>query len=142
MIRLHWRPLIPGEHDPERLWGILLGVAGVLAIAWLRLGLPTPLCPLHAVTGIPCPTCGVTRGVRCLLHGEWVAAFLWNPLLMGILLGTLLYFCYAAVVVILSLPRLRWEPLTKGTTACARGAAIVLVTGDWLYLIARERFLC
>ena len=141
MIRFHWRPLIPGETDPERLWGILLGATGVLVASWLWLGLPTPACPLHAITGIPCPTCGATRGVRCLIHGDWGDALRWNPLLMMGLLGTLLYTLYAGVVVVGRLPRVRWEPLSPRSIRAVRMAVIGLIAGDWLYLVLRERLL-
>ena len=109
--------------------------------SWLRLGLPTPPCPLHAITGIPCPTCGATRGVRCLIHGDWGDAFLWNPLLMMGLLGAVLYTFYAGVVVLGRLPRLRWESLPRRSIRAVRIAAIGLVAGDWLYLVLRERLL-
>ncbi|MEO9236781.1 MAG: DUF2752 domain-containing protein [Jatrophihabitantaceae bacterium] len=29
-----------------------------------------PLCPLHAMTGLWCPLCGVTRASHALLHGQ------------------------------------------------------------------------
>ena len=32
------------------------------------------LCPLHRVTGRPCPTCGMTRSVVAAAHGELRAA--------------------------------------------------------------------
>ena len=37
------------------------------------------LCPLHRATGLPCPGCGVTRGLMSLSHGEWSEALGANP---------------------------------------------------------------
>ncbi len=41
-----------------------------------------PGCPFRALTGFTCPGCGSTRGLHCLLHGDAVAAFEFNPLLI------------------------------------------------------------
>lgn len=47
--------------------------------------LRVPLCPLHALTGLWCPTCGVTRAAHQLLHGHVAAALRFNPLLVVLL---------------------------------------------------------
>jgi uncharacterized protein DUF2752 len=41
-----------------------------------------PGCPFRALTGFTCPGCGSTRGLHCLLHGDVVGAFQFNPLLI------------------------------------------------------------
>jgi hypothetical protein len=56
--------------------------AGMLAVATVRPWLPTtigPPCPLRTVTGVPCPFCGMTRGVTALVHGQLSNAFWFNP---------------------------------------------------------------
>jgi hypothetical protein len=40
-----------------------------------------PGCPFRSLTGFACPGCGSSRGLHCLLHGDVVAAFEFNPLL-------------------------------------------------------------
>lgn len=37
-------------------------------------------CPVKAVTGIPCPSCGSTRSVISILHSNFTDALLLNPL--------------------------------------------------------------
>lgn len=37
------------------------------------------LCPLHRLTGLPCPGCGVSRGLMFLSHGDWSEALGANP---------------------------------------------------------------
>ena len=70
--------------------------AGMLAVA--ALSPPIPMgsvpyrCPLRAATGIPCPFCGMTRGVIEVVHGHLVDAFLFNPgalLLVALAIGLL-----------------------------------------------------
>jgi hypothetical protein len=136
-VKIQRRPIIPGSRDPELIWGSILLLAALLATAWLFSGIATPRCLLHAATGIPCPTCGMTRATWHLLHGEIGRAFLLNPLMTGALLGAALYVCYAAVVVIGRLPRLRLEALTKTEANLVRIAAIGLLAANWLYLIGR-----
>ncbi|HKA92485.1 MAG TPA: DUF2752 domain-containing protein [Acidimicrobiia bacterium] len=56
--------------------------AGMFAVAAVRPWLPAtlgPPCPLRTVTGVPCPFCGMTRGVTALVHGQVSAAFSYNP---------------------------------------------------------------
>lgn len=54
-------------------------------------GLGVDLCPLHAATGLPCPGCGVTRGVSALAQGDLSYALGANPfvLLVWPVLGVL-----------------------------------------------------
>ena len=61
-----------------------------------------PACPFRAITGFTCPGCGSTRGLHRLLHGDVVAAFEFNPLM------------------VLSLPFLLYA-LVRYTTAAVRG---------------------
>jgi hypothetical protein len=42
------------------------GLAVILLVGWLAL----PECPLLAMTGVPCPTCGATRTMTHLLQGN------------------------------------------------------------------------
>jgi hypothetical protein len=51
---------------------------------------PVPPCPLRALTGIPCPLCGSTRGVIAAVHGDLERALTLNPASIGALLLALL----------------------------------------------------
>jgi len=56
--------------------------AAMLGVAAVRPLIPfefVPPCPLRTITGIPCPMCGMTRGVTALVHGDFARAFLMNP---------------------------------------------------------------
>jgi hypothetical protein len=67
---------------------ITRGLAPVLLLfgfgALLVAGLPWP-CPFLAITGLPCPTCGITRAARLALHGDFAGAFRMHPLFAPIL---------------------------------------------------------
>ena len=44
-----------------------------------------PVCEFHRLTGWNCPSCGVTRGLYALLHGELLTATRDNALMMAAL---------------------------------------------------------
>ena len=48
---------------------ILAGVGALYALETQTLGLFVP-CPLHLLTGLKCPACGITTAILALLHGD------------------------------------------------------------------------
>lgn len=63
----------------------LLAAAGLAYAAFTAVtgvGLP---CPFHAVTGLWCPGCGVSRMCLALLRLDFAEAWSWNPGLMLLL---------------------------------------------------------
>ena len=63
--------------------GILTVTAGAFVVGYFN---PTtagffPVCPLHAMTGLNCPGCGLTRGFHAFLNGDVLGALRFNALL-------------------------------------------------------------
>lgn len=63
--------------------GILAATTGAFVIGYFN---PTiagffPVCPLHAVTGLNCPGCGLTRGFHVLFYGDVLGALHFNAFL-------------------------------------------------------------
>ncbi|MDQ6786420.1 MAG: DUF2752 domain-containing protein [Acidobacteriota bacterium] len=63
--------------------GILAAAAGAFVVVYFN---PVtagffPVCPLHALTGLNCPGCGLTRGFHALFHGDVLGALHFNALL-------------------------------------------------------------
>ncbi|MEQ1859308.1 MAG: DUF2752 domain-containing protein [Chthoniobacteraceae bacterium] len=134
---MKWRRLHPGELDHELLWLIVSVGTALVALLWLRFGMPMPPCVWHELTGVPCIGCGSTRCVRLLVQGAWGAAFAMNPLTFTALAGVVIYDLYAAAVLLLRLPRLRpgkWPAWLGWTTRIAIAIALV---ANWAWLIAR-----
>jgi hypothetical protein len=134
--RLMWRPLAPGEVDHERVWTYVFLIGAGLALAvpeTVRLSL---ICPLKALVGVPCLTCGSNRALSAMLQLEPLRALAWNPLVCVIGAAWAVYATYATIVVVARLPRLRLRSM--GDLGRLRwlgiGLAIVAVTGNWLYL--------
>ncbi len=72
-------------------------------------------CPIRAVFGIPCPGCGMTRALTCLLHGDLQASFYYHPILIptGI----------AAIIVLYAL--VRQQEKLMGITLLIWAAAMI-----------------
>lgn len=56
-----------------------VAAAVVLAVALLVLSFGWR-CPFQLVTGVPCPTCGITRATRLALQGDFTGATHLHPL--------------------------------------------------------------
>lgn len=74
----------------KRLFKVLVwagaALAAVLAYAALARGLGYGIpCVFHALTGLLCPGCGVTRMGTCLLQGDILGAFFQNPVVFVLL---------------------------------------------------------
>ena len=140
-MRLLWRGRTAGETDHELIWlGVSVATFGGAA-ARLALGLPWPRCPFFAVTGWPCLTCGATRSALAFLHGDFLSAWKWNPLVALALCGVIAFDLYAAIVLAGRLPRLRMVDWTSAEKNAVRIAAISLLALNWIYLLAHhDRF--
>lgn len=63
-------------------WLLLLGLSAMFCVSllWRPSDNGIILCPFRALTGYPCPGCGMTRAFSALAHGEPVRAVIYNPL--------------------------------------------------------------
>jgi len=76
-------------------WGRALGLSALCfvllasraASSWIAHG--PVVCSLRAVTGFPCPGCGLTRAFAALAHGDVGAAFALNAASVPLFLATL-----------------------------------------------------
>ncbi|WP_448574269.1 DUF2752 domain-containing protein [Trichothermofontia sp.] len=92
--RLSSQTLSPG--DRQQRWGALaLMLAPLMGAPLYNQGLRLPglVCPLRHWTGIPCPTCGLTRSLMAVVRGDWnqaITEHLFGPVLFIVLvLGVL-----------------------------------------------------
>jgi hypothetical protein len=56
--------------------GLVSGDENGVAFAGRRLDW---VCAFRSQTGLPCPTCGMTRSLALALHGEWLRAWHMSP---------------------------------------------------------------
>ncbi len=93
-----------------------------------------PDCAFKGLTGIPCLTCGATRSVVHLSHGEFLSAFVMNPLTTLCLISAVLYFFYSLVSAAFNLPRISIL-LTDNERKVIRAGVAVFLLAQWVYLI-------
>lgn len=117
------------------LWAVLI------VLMWLSLGgaavwlsshfdLAVTLCLFKRITGLPCLTCGFTRGALCLLRGRPDQTWLYNPLLFSVL--ALLIAAAGMRIFFGRGVRIR---LTDTERAIAWLLAAVLFAVNWIYII-------
>ena len=81
---------------------------------------PPFVCPLRALTGVPCPLCGMTTSVESTLHGDIGAALAANP-------AGVVAVAAALAVQFVRAPRV----------ALPRVVPAVVVAGMWLFELHR-----
>jgi uncharacterized protein DUF2752 len=129
-----------GEAAPDAgpVWGLVAGgyAAGALAAGRFVPGLTAflPVCPFRALTGLPCPTCGVTRSLLALAAGHPETALTYSPLAVA----TILLALAAGVWGLgrLLCPRRSLLPRTfPGRERLWARAAAVAVLLNWAYIL-------
>jgi hypothetical protein len=77
---MKFRPTEPDDRAIAILWAIAASCAIALAPIAPLLARMAPTCPVHAFTGVPCPSCGATRAALSLAGGQVLVALESNPL--------------------------------------------------------------
>jgi hypothetical protein len=98
-----------------------------------------PPCPLRALTGVPCPFCGMTTATVAITHGHWAAADAANPLaflVAALAIGT------APVLIARTAGQVSApEPWSAATRRHIGLVVAGLVALSWLFQLHRYGFL-
>jgi hypothetical protein len=136
-LRWVWRRTDAHDTGVELAFGVL-GAPIALALAFLATRLPDtwlPACRLRHALGIPCPTCGTLRCLRLLSEGRLGQAWVCQPLATVFALAAGAFSVYAWTVVLLRLPRLRLEGVSRRFRVRAAALLLIAVLANWLYLL-------
>jgi len=98
-------------------------------------------CFIKQLTGLPCPSCGTTRSVICLLSGNFKEAFFFNPL--GILMVFLmfiipLWILYDWICRKKSFYRIYLKIEVLFRNKFIAGTAILLIISNWIWNFMKE----
>ncbi|WP_242395292.1 DUF2752 domain-containing protein [Anaeromyxobacter oryzisoli] len=93
-------------------------------------------CPLKALAGIPCATCGMTHAFVALAHGHVGAAVAASPL--GALLAALAW-AYAALDLLRAAAGWPLPVPARGAWRVATAVGIALLLANWAWLLSRGR---
>ena len=67
---------LPDASDLRTAGGLMLAAAVILPVLP---GHPSLVCPLRAITGVPCPFCGMTTSVEATMHFDFAKAMAATP---------------------------------------------------------------
>lgn len=134
-MAIHIR-LVRTHRLPDWPWWAVLIVCIWAATGWSavllaeHLDRPVELCLFKHITGVPCPTCGFTRGCVQMMHGGIIRGWLYNPLLF-IALGVFMFAVGARV--------LFGRTICVQLSARSRMIAWILIAtvfaANWVYVI-------
>ena len=74
----------------ERAVCIGMAATGLILVAGNALGWHLWVCMFHEITGLPCPGCGLTRGMTAFARGDVQQALHWHPFTPVFALGLVL----------------------------------------------------
>jgi len=115
-----------------------IGVLAAIAVGLLHLdALPFTVCVFKLTTGLPCMTCGSTRALGRLVHGDLHGAWLMNPLATAGALGLVPWA--AADLLLMMRGRALAVELGPAAARAARVAVVAAALANWAYLVAAGR---
>lgn len=121
----------------RRAWLVLgaLSAIFVTSALWRPSDNGIVLCPFRALTGYPCPGCGMTRAFSAIAHGEVWRAVRYNPL-SPLLFLALIAVWAGALATILSWPRVRTLVMRLRPNALTTNVLLVIVLAWWIVRLA------
>ena len=123
------------ERQLAWIWAGLTAAIAALSPVWIWLAPHLRPCVFRSVTGIPCPSCGATRGVLALIHGHPVEAFGFNPLVVTAAVG----FAVGGILAPLWAWRVGALPeLPKPLPAWIRWTLVVAILVNWIWVVAHH----
>ena len=134
--------------ERNRLYSIL-GITCLAGYIWLYYNLylqntkssSESFCMIKRITNIPCPSCGSTRSVSSLLHGDFAGAIYWNPL--GLVVLAIMIFLPIWLAVDLILKKDSLLQSYKSTEKILRKKTVaipmtILVIINWIWNIYKN----
>lgn len=103
-------------------------------------GMAVGFCLIKHATGIPCPSCGSTRTILALLHGNFMDSLYWNPLGLIVVLIMLIIPLFMTVDLVYKKEfLLKMYYKTEATFRNRKVAvpAIVLILLNWIWNISK-----
>ena len=117
--------------------GIIFGTIAIVALVLARV-VPVqeilPPCVFLAVTGIPCPSCGTTRSLVQLAHGDIAGSLILNPLFSLMVMTSLFLFLARSACLPFSRSRITLTH-TRREGTLLRASMVGIFLANWIYVI-------
>jgi hypothetical protein len=132
-MRISLRHRNSGEIEFAIIYGLIVSLALVSARV-LPLQDILPACLFRAATGIPCPSCGTTRALLHLAHGDIAGSLFLNPLFSLAMIVALVLFLARSARILFSRFWITLT-LTRAEGTFLRVVLAGLFLANWAYLI-------
>lgn len=139
IVRVQRQPMLHRSDRLLRLQGFSLIALGTATLAiWNPLTQPGPkVCLLRHAVGLPCPLCGMTRGIALCLRGRFDEASLYNPLAGPVLAVAALLAVKWAIEFASGR---RFDVIVPhGLARRLYQATFLLLLGNWIFLMIYRR---
>jgi hypothetical protein len=126
--------LLDPDQRRRRAWqaALIAALLGAAALTDPARPLPFDVCVFHRLTGLPCPTCGMTRAVCHALHGHWAQSVAWHPAGLLVAAGLTGWMLWAAA------EASRGQPIAEAVRRrLAKGLIIAGVAVSGVFWIAQ-----
>ena len=137
-MKIETRKITAADFDIELFSLVLFSLAVLFLLIVPREFIALFPCVFKGLTGIPCPTCGVTRTAFHLLQGNLQAA--WNTSFLfttGYALG-IAYAAYCGLALLLKKKRIRIEFRNRQEFLIAVSVLGILFVANWAVSICRN----
>jgi hypothetical protein len=132
-MRLVFAPRGHGRIELGIIYGSI-ALLLLLAARFLPLLAIAPDCTFRLLTGFPCPTCGSTRSLVHLAHGDLLSAAALNPLAFASFVVAVLALLYGLAAVVFRFPRASLA-LSEGEERIFRVFCLLMLVANWMYLL-------
>ena len=128
-----------GRVDHEAIWGPI-GALALLAARFFPFDrLPLGACPFHALTGLPCFSCGGTRSFMALTRLDLLDAIALNPMAVALAAFTAVYTVHALGVWLAGWRRWGFTVPSPAFRRAIRIAVVAALALNWAWLILDGR---
>jgi hypothetical protein len=131
------QPWLAGLMRERSLCGWILLASFVLLTGSL-LGISLWFCPFRAITGLPCPGCGLTRAVSSMVAGRWEDALQFHPFVPFFGLAWILLFLSVVLPVFAREKLIGWVQRFE----CKTGLTALLLIAFTAYGLTRMVKVC
>jgi hypothetical protein len=128
-----WRPLSAAERQLALVWGGLVLAVIALKPLWIVVAPLLRPCVFRSITGVPCPTCGATRGALALLDGRLIDGLAFNPLVAT---AAVLFVVGGVVAPIWAWRRGSAPEISQPLPMWLRIALVVVFLVNWAWVIS------
>jgi hypothetical protein len=123
------------ERQLAWIWAGLALATAALSPVWIHLAPLLRPCLFRQVTGVPCPSCGATRGVLALMDGRVLEALTFNPLMVT---GFAAFLAGGALAPLWAWRINRVPDIVHPLPLWVRLGAVLAILANWAWVVVQH----